>query len=70
MRNLTTKLSAALALALASGASMAATTPDYGDILTGLDADVAVTAFIAAATILALVGFGRWLSKKVGKYFG
>jgi hypothetical protein len=66
----TLSLALVSALALGSNLAMAAGGPDYGSILDGLDAGDAVTAFIAAATILALVGFGKWISKKVGKYFG
>jgi hypothetical protein len=57
------------ALALGMGNAMA-TGPDYGSILTGVDGSAAVTAFVAAAAILALVGFGKWISKKIGRFFG
>lgn len=60
----------AIPMSLAFVSTNAAAASDYGDILTGLSPTGAVAAFIAAAAILALVGFGRWLSKKVGKYFG
>ena len=75
MRNLKSNanvLALALATALTVGApmAMAGGGDNYGSILTGLDGGAAVTAFIAAATILALVGFGKWISKKVGRFFG
>lgn len=60
-------LTAGMAAVASSGAMAAAS---YDTILDGLDAGDAVTAFIAAATILALAGFAKWLSKKIGKYFG
>lgn len=47
---------------------MTATT--YGDILSGLDSAPMVAALIAAGTILAAVGFSKWGSKKVGRFFG
>lgn len=41
-----------------------------GEILSGLNADTAVTAVIGAATIIALVGFTKWAAKKVAGFFG
>lgn len=56
-------------LALVGGNAMATGT-DFSSILTGLDGSTAVTAILAAAVILALVGFAKWGAKKVGKFFG
>lgn len=43
---------------------------DFSGILSGIDGATAVTAIVAAAAILALVGFAKWGSKKVGRFFG
>lgn len=43
---------------------------DFSDILTGLSTTTAVTAVIAAAGLIALVGFAKWASKKVAGFFG
>lgn len=63
---------AAGALAMLSGGAMASggSGPDFSGILTGIDGTTAVTAIVAAAAILALVGFAAWGSKKVGRFFG
>lgn len=58
------------ALALSAGNAMAAGGTDFSSILVGLDGSTAVTAILAAAVILALVGFAKWGAKKVGKFFG
>ncbi len=42
---------------------------DFSGILTGLDGTTATTAIIAAAAILALVGFAKWGAKKVAGFF-
>lgn len=41
-----------------------------GDILSGLDTGAAVAAMIAAAALIAVVGFTKWGSKKVAGFFG
>lgn len=43
---------------------------DFSGILTGLDGDTAVTAIVAAAAIIATVGFAKWAAKKVAGFFG
>jgi hypothetical protein len=43
---------------------------DFSGILTGLNGGTAVTAIVAAAAILALVGFAKWGAKKVASFFG
>ena len=53
----------------ASGAAMAEGA-DYSSILTGLDASTATTAIIGAGAILAGVGFAKWATKKVARFFG
>lgn len=58
------------ALAVVGGNAAAATGPDFSGILTGLDSGTAVTAIVAAAAILALVGFAKWGAKKVATFFG
>ena len=71
MNRSTRSTSLAVGAASLVGSGMAAATaPDYSTILSGLDAGDAVVVFIAAAAVLAAVGFGKWISKKVGKYFG
>lgn len=39
-------------------------------VLTGLDTTDVITAMVGAAALLAGVGFAKWASKKVGKFFG
>lgn len=43
---------------------------DYGNILSGLDTTAAITAIIAAGALLAGVGFAKWATKKVARFFG
>lgn len=43
---------------------------DYSSILTGLDTSTAVTAIIGAGALLAGVGFAKWATKKVARFFG
>lgn len=61
---------AAGGLALMSGGAMAGGGTDFSGILSGVDGGTAVTAIVAAAAILAVVGFAVWGSKKVGRFFG
>lgn len=74
MKNLLRNIRAplALSLALTAGASMAQTTTgaDYSGILTGLDSSTAITAIVGAGAILAGVGFAKWATKKVARFFG
>lgn len=60
---------AAASLATVGGAAMAEGA-DYSSILTGLDSSTAVTAIIGAGVILAGVGFAKWATKKVARFFG
>lgn len=62
----------AASLATMVGGSAMATGggPDFSGILSGIDGGTAVTAIVAAAAILALVGFAKWGAKKVGRFFG
>lgn len=62
----------AVALAtVGSGAAMAQTTgADYSSILSGLDSSTAITAIVGAGVILAGVGFAKWATKKVARFFG
>lgn len=62
-------LAASAALTAATVAGNAAA-QDFSGILTGLSGGTATTAVIAAAAIMAIVGFAVWGSKKVGKFFG
>lgn len=50
--------------------AFAQTTTDYSSILTGLDSSTAITAIIGAGVILAGVGFAKWATKKVARFFG
>ena len=61
--------SAGLAM-VAGNAAATPTGPDFSSILSGVDSGTAVTAILAGAVILALVGFAKWGAKKVGKFFG
>lgn len=61
----------AASLVLVGGSALAAGGgPDFSGILSGIDGATAVTAIVAAAAILALVGFAKWGAKKVGRFFG
>ena len=73
-RNILVKYGPTASVGLASigGLAMAqsSSSTNFSSILSGLDASTAVTAILAAAVILALVGFAKWGAKKVGKFFG
>ena len=56
-------------LAVVGANAMAAGT-DFSTITAGLDGSTIATACVAAAVILALVGFAKWGSKKLGRFFG
>lgn len=43
---------------------------NYSDILSGLDTSTAITAIIGAGALLAGVGFAKWATKKVARFFG
>lgn len=43
---------------------------DFSGILDGLSTETAITAVVAAAALIALVGFATWASKKVARFFG
>ena len=43
---------------------------DFSGILNGLSTNTAVTAIVAAAALIAAVGFTRWGAKKVAGFFG
>jgi len=59
------------AVGSASGAAMAQTTgTDYSSILSGLDTSTAITAIVGAGVIVAGVGFAKWATKKVARFFG
>lgn len=57
---------------LAAGVASAQTTTgnDYSSILSGLDTSTAITAVIGAGVLLAGVGFAKWATKKVARFFG
>lgn len=42
----------------------------YSSILSGLDTSTAITAIIGAGALLAGVGFAKWATKKVARFFG
>ena len=57
--------------ALTGGAAFAqATGNDYSGILSGLSTSTAITAIISAGALLAGVGFAKWATKKVARFFG
>ncbi len=58
------------AMAVGSSAFAQATGNDYSGILSGLSVGTAVTSIIAAGALLAAVGFAKWATKKVAKFFG
>jgi anaerobic C4-dicarboxylate transporter len=73
IRSKLVKHQSALALAIMAvmvGGQAGAVGADFSTILSGLDATTATTAVLAAAVILAAVGFAVWGAKKVGKFFG
>jgi hypothetical protein len=53
------------ATAMAAGAG-----PDFSGILDGLDTGTIVTAILAAAALIAIVGFAKWGAKKLARFFG
>lgn len=68
-----------LRLGLAAGAVMASagafaqtggSNTGYSSILSGLDTTTAIAAIIGAGTLLAGVGFAKWATKKVARFFG
>ncbi len=64
-----------LGVAAAAGSAVAsvnafAVGPDFSSILTGLDSSTAITALVGAGVILAGVGFAKWATKKVARFFG
>lgn len=73
--NLSKMKAAAMALlggtALTGSAAFAqATGNDYSGILSGLSTATAITAIISAGALLAGVGFAKWATKKVARFFG
>lgn len=62
---------ATVAGALVSGGAFAQSTgADYSSILSGLDTSTAIAAIVGAGVILAGVGFAKWATKKVARFFG
>jgi len=75
MRKLKNIKNAVMALlagsAVTGGAAFAqATGNDYSGILSGLSTSTAITAIISAGALLAGVGFAKWATKKVARFFG
>jgi len=73
VRNGYNLMTAALAVAVASLVPVgyaAATGPDFSGILDGLDTGTIVTAILAAAALIAIVGFAKWGAKKLARFFG
>ncbi len=74
MRNINKSKSIAVAIitatAMTGGAAFAQTSTGYSSILSGLDTSTAVAAVIAAGALLASVGFAKWATKKVARFFG
>ena len=65
----TLAMGALIAVASVAGSAMAVG-PDFSTILAGLDNSTAITAVVAAGVILAGVGFAKWATKKVARFFG
>jgi len=63
-------------LAVGAGAAVTVTQPamatgtDFSTITSGLDESTVITAVVAAAALLAAVGFAKWAAKKLGRFFG
>jgi hypothetical protein len=57
---------------LVAGGAMAQTAAatSYSSILSGLDTSTAITAIVGAGVLLAGVGFAKWATKKVARFFG
>ena len=57
---------------LVAGGAMAQTAAatSYSSILSGLDTSTAITAIVGAGALLAGVGFAKWATKKVARFFG
>lgn len=43
---------------------------DFSNILSGLNSSTAITTIVAAAALIAAVGFAKWGAKKVAGFFG
>ena len=63
-------LAGAVASSVVAGAASAQAAGAYDGILSGLDTGAAITAIIAAGALLAGVGFAKWATKKVARFFG
>ena len=63
---------AAVGSLLAGGAmaQTAASGTSYSSILSGLDTSTAISAIVGAGVLLAGVGFAKWATKKVARFFG
>jgi len=72
LRNAVKKYGSKLAAvgAVAAVPAFAQTTTDYSSILAGLDTSTAITAIVGAGVIIAGVGFAKWATKKVARFFG
>jgi hypothetical protein len=69
--NIKNKVGVGLAgAASVAGANAFAVGTDYSGILSGLDTSTAITAIVAAGALLAGVGFAKWATKKVARFFG
>jgi len=65
----TLAVGAVVSMASVAGSAMALG-DDYSSILAGLDSSTAITAIIGAGVLLAGVGFAKWATKKVARFFG
>lgn len=72
LKNIKNAVMALLAGSAATGgaAFAQATGNDYSGILSGLSTTTAITAIISAGALLAGVGFAKWATKKVARFFG
>lgn len=61
---------AAVGSVLSVGAFAQTAPTSYSSILSGLDTSTAISAVIGAGALLAGVGFAKWATKKVARFFG
>lgn len=65
-----TTLLAVGSVSLSASAQTTGSLSGLSTILTGLDTSDVITAIVGAGALLAGVGFAKWATKKVGKFFG
>jgi hypothetical protein len=57
-------------VSLSASAQTSGALAGLSSVLTGLDTTDVIAAIVGAGALLAGVGFAKWATKKVGKFFG